>query len=987
MKKIFNFIPVAVAAISLVSCSSDDFFGLNSQEDKITLTANVEADDVTRATKDASGSNFTWTTGDELRIYDSNLQKYDIFEKLSANNFFTLKGTTQFITEQKDGKLDYAYALFGAGAGISYAGWKQDGTTGVMTALVNIPAQLNYSEGKASDGTTVTYNVGIPMWGTVTPSVSEYTGEAKSFETSLAKLAGQAKIVFKNGAKINQIYARASALRFATAADAAAPTLCIDGTNNCIAATAAIQTEIKTKLANLETNTFETKLSGGEKICKYLVADETKPMNGWYEARLETNGYLQNTSDAAVQQPAARNTVTAKLLQANLKDYNNVVYLPLVPQTYEILAFEYSENATPAYGNYNLLRVDFNKEITRTSNIGKMTKEYSLTYDVDGLESTYEIGRYMKMYNSANGSVELNLTGDFATIDGKLPEMYTIYVPQLNYDMTVNINKSSADFDLTAKDLVIDDEEGVTDFSKELIINFDAFKAVAKSVLIKTKRPITITGDFTGLTAATQVVAANTPALTLGSEDNDFKVTKIDIAKADGETAVAEVAVNTAGATAIATLANTDGANITVNGGTITTLDVLKYDDTQTITMTGGEIATLTAGNIAAAKVTAEKTINVSTSGAAVLGTTAVTENVVAAKKYLKFAFESTVTAATLTAGATAQANVYTAAQFVALADNSSDDTDFAATLKTNITIAPAVAWTPIALDGDVTSIAGNNMTISGLNAPLFDNLTVAVENLKLTNVAIEATTNTIGALAKTFTVAADKTISNVTVSGTKIGAEYSEGGQAQAVYNVGGLFGMVTNSAAKTLTIDNCAVTLTDAIQGYYNIGGFIGNAVDDNTNKLTIVIENTAAAKDQNKSSIAAFKKTFWANFLTDENCGKVGYFIGGITNNSGKVDVTLGAGGQSFATYFSGSNVITNTGVAESSEASLGKLEFARNNTGDKAFLGMTAIPDVNYQYIGFSTGTMGTITVWGGTTHSYGTPATVVNWSDIVNKREE
>lgn len=995
MKKIFNFIPVAVAAISLVSCSSDDFFGLNNQEDKITLTANVEADDVTRASKDASGSNFTWATGDELRIYDSNLQKYDVFEKKADKNFFTLKGTTQFITEQKEGKLDYAYALFGAGAGISYAGWKQDGATGVLTALVNVPAQLNYSEAKASDGTTVTYNVGIPMWGTVTPSVAEYTGEAKSFETSMSKLAGQAKIVFKNGAKVAQLYARASALRFATAADVTAGTLCIDGTNACLEATAAIKTEIKTALADLENNTFETVLPvAGQKICKYLVADETKPMNGWYEARLETGGYLQNADDAAVQQPVARNTITAKVLQANAKDYNNVVYLPLIPQTYDILAFEYSENAVPAYANYNLLRVDFDKEITRTSNIGKMTKEYSLQYAEAGLESTYEIGRYMAKYNNANGAVELDLTGDFATIAGKLDEMWTIYVPELKNDMVVTIHKSTADFDISTKPLIIADAEGVSNFDKKVTINFDGFKAEAtNNVQIKTKRPIAITGDFT--TIANGIVAANTPALTLGTKDADFKAGTVAIAKADGETAVAEVTVNSNAATAITTLSNTDGANITVNGGAITTLDVLNFNDTQTITMTGGSIATLTAGNIAAAKVVGKKTVQVATSGEAVLGTTAVTPKNKDANNYLHFAFTSTLNAATLAAAgglATAQADVYTAAQFYALQEGNVG-ADIAAVLQTNITIDPAAAWAPMTLDADiVTDIDGNGKTISGLKQPLFGTLKVGVKDLALTNVEIEEylTGNSeIGALAKKFEVSDDKTIKNVTISGTSIGAKYDENGKAETVCNVGGLFGQVEGMVAdKTLTIDNCAVTLTGAIQGRYNLGGFIGNAVS--TNKAyTIDFVNTAAVAKRNKSNIAAFKKTFWANLLSDEHCGKVGYFIGGITNGTAAVNVNLGAGGQDFNTYFTAAATTFDTGMAESSQASLGKLEFARNVVGGKAFLGMTAIPDVNYQYIGYSTvgSGMGTIKVWGGATHSYGTPATVVNWKDIVNKRAE
>ncbi len=1017
MKKIFKFIPVALAALAMTSCSNDDFFGLaNGEEDGVKLIANVPdeigEDGITRAARAIDGSGFQWSVGDVLRVYDSKLQKFDIFEMKEGKTFFTLKGTTQFVKNTNEaGNIDYAKAVFvGNPAGeISYGGWKQEGTDGVLTALVNIPNTIVYKEVNSK------YISALPMWGDVTSKVSTLSDETATYETSLAYLSGQAKVVFKNGGKNANLYARAQSVRFATTADAGKKNVLGGDITDAMIATDAQKAAIKTALVaafregGAGYSTLATIASSSQAIGNCLIANQDAPLSGWFEARLEDEGYIQNTTNSAVAQPEDRSFVQVNLAQANMNEYENVVFLPLAPQDYELLVIEYSEDGT----TWKPLRAKFdytveykgNGQFSNLWNEEQQTVTYSLSYEVTGLESTYEIGRYMSLYNSANGSVELDLEGNFATIDGKLPEMYTIYVPQLNHDMVVNIKKPTSagtDFTISAKNLVIADAEGVANWDKTVTINFEGFKAEAtNNIQIKTKRPIQITGDFTNV--ANGIVAANSSKLVLGTETKAFKAKVVNLAKGDGEDVVTAVEINdvTTPATKIETLTNTDGVGITINSGEVETLQLVK-NAPQIITMNGGKISTAIAAPTA--DLTASFKVTVNSKGAAEIAKAVMKATGTGdAAKNLTYEFnatfdENTTTASALgtlvpASGSSVTGCIFTAAQLLKAQTVTSPTT---ITLQADIT-ADASAYTSFAstslsLNDATTIFDGNGHAIKNLKQPLFATLSANVKNLSLTGVEIEATTHNVGALAKVFDVKTDAKVENVVVSGTKIGAEYSESGKAQSVFNVGGLFGQVTNSAAKKLTIDNCAVKL-DAIQGYYNLGGFIGNATDDNSNALSIEIVNNAAAKDMNKSNIAAFKKTFWANFLTDVNCGKVGYFIGGITNNSGKVKVTLGKSGQAFNTFFSAAATSFNTAVAQSSEASQGRLEFARNLGAagtDKPFVGMTAIPGVGTnQYIGYSTGTMDDISVWGGTTHSYGsgTSATTKEWKVIVNWRAE
>lgn len=973
MKKIFKFIPVALAALAMTSCSNDDFFGLaNEEEDGVKLIANVPdeigEDGITRAARAIDGSGFQWSVGDVLRVYDSKLQKFDIFEMKEGKTFFTLKGTTQFVKDtNEEGNIDYAKAVFvGNPAGeISYSGWKQEGTDGVLTALVNIPNKIDYKEVNSK------YISALPMWGDVTSKVSSLSDETATYETSLAYLSGQAKVVFKNGGKNTKLYARVQSVRFATSDDVTTPAKKnVNGTDITAAmiATEAEKAAIKTALVNAFKEggagyaATATIHSSSQAIGNCLIANQDAPLSGWFEARLEDEGYIQNTTNSAVAQPEDRSFVQVELAQANMNEYENVVFLPLAPQEYELLVVEYSEDGT----TWSPLRAKFdytveykgNGQFSNLWNAELQTVTYSLTYKVTGLESTYEIGRYMSLYNSANGSVELDLEGNFATIDGKLPEMYTIYVPQLNHDMVVNIKKptSGTNFNISAKNLVIADAEGVTNFDKTVTINFEGFTSEAtNNIQIKTARPIQITGDFTDVTNG--IVAANTQKLVLGTETKAFKAKVVNLAKGDGEDVVTAVEINdvTTPATKIETLTNTDGVGITINSGEVETLQLVKNND-QTITMNGGKISTKIAKP--SADLTASFKVTVNSKGAALIKdaetkTTGSGDD----EKALTYVFNSTITSETAAAAVAgnAQEDIYTAAQFMAMT-NASSATAFK--LHSNIAVDPEFTWTSINDNDDkITSLTGDEgVNITGLTAALFETLKFHVNTLTITGATIAKDAANQGVLANSATVGSNLTIDGVKVVNATVGAASD---LAANTANIGGLIGRADITADATLIIKDCSVTGT--VKGYYNLGGYIG-AVNSTNNGAKLVFSKTGTAS---LGSNVQFLKSYWTTDATDTKCGTVGNFVGSLINASNTVAITIGGNNNTttlkdnaFNLFFA-ANKITNTAVVDHTKALEGWLEFARNTNAGKVYKGM------ENQLIGYSTGdiTASGLTVFG------------------------
>ena len=164
--KIQKFIPVALAVLTLASCSGDDLFndgkapvqkvkdGLTVTVDEITFDGAV----ATRQGNTASGG-VVWENGDQINVYDDKLQLFD--EYAFATNKFV--GANDPDETNLEG--DPSYALFPADR-VDYAGNKK--------AVMTIPELVIYDdESEFGDGANRVYVSNLPLWGTATGAYPE----------------------------------------------------------------------------------------------------------------------------------------------------------------------------------------------------------------------------------------------------------------------------------------------------------------------------------------------------------------------------------------------------------------------------------------------------------------------------------------------------------------------------------------------------------------------------------------------------------------------------------------------------------------------------------------------------------------------------------------------------------------------------------------------------------------------------------------------
>ena len=238
-----------------------------------------------------------------------------------------------------------------------------------------------------------------------------------------------------------------------------------------------------------------------------------------------------------------------------------------------------------------------------------------------------------------------------------------------------------------------------------------------------------------------------------------------------------------------------DGADVLIKSGEVTNLVVNKA--VTKVAMEGGKIGTLTGENSANTKFDDGTNLAIATAGAAEITTV----NPANDPTKCTLTFTSTWNAATSASAAAGQSNIYTAAQLkAASAANATYD------LQADITIAAGLtgadAFVSIAKHATTTKFNGNNHTITGLTAPLFGAITsaVAIKDLTLAGVAItsEDEANGVGAIAPSTNAAV--TIEHCSVAGAISGHYY-----------VGGLVGIVKGS---TLTIGYQAANETAAEQ-----------------------------------------------------------------------------------------------------------------------------------------------------------------------------
>ena len=180
MKNFAKFIPVALGLLTLASCSSDDLFGDKTQFAEeaqpgdllVTMEDMQEEGSVfTRSFIDATTNTATrkYVPLDELRVYDNDLHKYDIYaftwtHESENQGRFRRKNTDPNITEPK-------WAIYPK-ADVVNGSWTYNEVTNMSRTEVtmNIPSNMEYDATYSVTDTkfeTPLYKDVLPRWGSV----------------------------------------------------------------------------------------------------------------------------------------------------------------------------------------------------------------------------------------------------------------------------------------------------------------------------------------------------------------------------------------------------------------------------------------------------------------------------------------------------------------------------------------------------------------------------------------------------------------------------------------------------------------------------------------------------------------------------------------------------------------------------------------------------------------------------------------------------
>ncbi len=803
--RISKILTAALGVVALASCNNEDSF-FNSAEQNFTSTLKVNVapmvgEDGTQTRAGfyvVDGQNYTtWQDGDKVRVYDDNLAKYNTYTRTSGT--FGTTGTQEAS----------AYQLSPAGF-VTYAGWKEG--TG-LTALVNIPAELTYDEFEKDDNNTA-YISNIPLFGKVNSI------EGGVLESSNVYLTGFLKVTLKNG------YNMGNGIK-------------------------------SIKVTALKWNSTTWAEAGAD-----------KPLSGNFDAVLDPTdnfGSTEDTQKSKLQKGTETlvnygysSSILVNTSNLNIaSEYESLVYIPIVPDTYDRIQIDLCSDANGTtkvmsyamgktngttgtaktikaghwYANADFIDANGSGTFAATNDLNKkMEKSYDLTYTLAATTTT-EINDYLSMLTSSKGSVTVNInSGNALTVETEntQPKMNTIYIPALQGAMTLNIGNNTNGMSIAHNDLTITDAAGVTDFTKPITINVTKFaNEAAKKVIINTKRPITLAGDFSAVSTAPTITNAKT--LTLGTETTPYTHPQNQIITIAADNATNLVVLNatdaattpaksmsvvyngtgdvSVGSVATATIANTANSakiigaigtsvttakDITVDAASTAEIAKLILEKTvSTVTVKGGIIDDIAETAIAANQYADNAAITLTSEGlSAVKKITAFTNNV-NWNITSKFTVPATGTQYMDAFENLSTANIYTAAQLAAVANATGSNIN-GFKLKTNITElknwqSPNLTK---AFDGGkkLTNVAQNGLTIAGVDAPLFGIVTNNIDNVALTCAFPAASqANGVGGLAKTAG-AANINVRNVTVAGDIYGS-----------YNVGGIFG---TTGANTVTV-----------------------------------------------------------------------------------------------------------------------------------------------------------------------------------------
>jgi len=941
MKGLIKFIPVALAAVALASCSNDDFL---SSEGEYTPSENAIAlylDNGTTRTgiqETAEGNHFVWTKGDIIKLYGVNQVKTNKYKVTAAYQAATAE-------YNKSGLLGYAelQGTDNIGSDLAFAMYPGTDENFFNSEYFNqfemqLPAEWTYDV--MGDNDDVFY-ADFPMWGVANADNSavtfKYTTAFLRLDLSGLSASANAAIYITADKQLNGRFT-------GTISD-------IDGSN-------------KVDLPALEpADPFV------EKGVAEIISGTT--LDGVYNA---ATGLYENVAGLTTAEAAG---FALQQVKINLKNLSNndkrIIYLPIPVQNYGKL------NIVLNYPEENRTDVIFDKALDLTAEnrgigwFGNMKRAFSVT---DQFYYPSDINQ--ELFDNRSNTNDLNYKSDVVmTVDdgaGTLKEGgNTILMPKMTasnvilnfiYETATAIKKTNASDKLYIKDRVASEP-----FTGTLTINTKSIDVNSLEINLPKANVILIGGDATyGQFGNVNVTAAK--SITVG--DNTTTTTQ----KASTQLVIKETdendgcQVNVLGAATFNKIyLYQENAKLSVGGvkdaatndyyagGTVTTVEISK-NHPEVVLQGNGSISFLSSTYVPSA--TAKAAGTVKSYGASYIKT------VTAGEPNLEF--ESTWDGVSKTAAAAVVGNnVYTAAQLASfLGDATADvtiklNTDVNLQNKfwaginagtNNFTLMGTNSHKGTNLAGDraVHSISNLNLSgdaSTGLLKVISDNdidtdasnigLVKEAAAVSITNLIIKdascaltkynettATGNkqfkadNIGALVGKATSA---NISGLTVSLAGADFGYTVANKAA---NIGGVIGNLAQGTTAT-TITKTTVNANGKISGYHSLGGIIGGVTATGAD---ITINGT----DDNACSVTlgGFTQNYNNGKTIDKNMGRVGGFIGSAG--------TLVANGV----YYDGtiSNTITMVGnVSVTAWPVMSKNKIIQGTAPDFDYLGYT------------------------------------------------
>ncbi len=940
MKRLIKLFPVALGLLALASCSNDEFAGGEyAQVGGQQLIANLEASNeaATRAAIVPGTMSALWQKGDQFRVYDANLQKYDIYE--CDGSAIALKGSSAKVEA-------HAKALF-PGKQVFYAGY--DDANDDIIAVMSIPNTWKYG-GQDEIGGTTGYVGALPMWGDVKAE------SAEKLEVDLKYLTAYTDITVYKGftSKIRVI---------AAAAD-------------------VTEDDIKTT---------EVGALAEDKV------DATTPLSGYFEAQLKDGGVLKKTNNAMV---AATNSVKpyVEVTDLGAADESHV-YIPIIPATYKNLMIQYWDatasqwKTLKAYKNQAIARnTPIRKDLVLgtkpttavVSSLKDLNDKLALAAVADGavlnvsIKEGSELATTETLQTLDLGNKKLSLT-----IDGAFKNS----TPNLPLTITNAKAGSVINAKIEGTEAIVLDNAATNDIT--LVGSANSTGTAAHKLLrVKGAGDVKLGNGTAGPFSTDMNVVVEGANLTVDAYSGT--IAAIDNADKDN---TKTITIKSGTVTAIGGTTPAAG-NVTVNGGTVNsiatkagTVTVAKDATVTNVTTETGapsissaltslttKAATATiAASVTTATFGADATVTLTGSGkddAVVKITTldaggkAVKVNstgksaIMAVKNGDKATFKSDWSAVGTATDQIQDGNIYTAAQLAGIKTGTN--------YTLNADITTTAEWTPVNLNGNFTAVS---KSIEGLDAPLFNKISGGVIGgaidadggnfkpftLKTASIAIKS--DNLGILAKE--VSGTTTIQNVTIPSGSV-ASTNEANSA----SIGGLVG----TASGTVTLLNVRVGTTTAVDitGYKNVGGFIGSF-----GAGTLNIQFTKAWTTKSKINLDYVGKV---GTPAAADAGTFGNFVGSVTGaatvNISKVPTT---DPTSINSYFATLEI--------SNPATANTLHYAVNkNASNKAFIGMqgnvTDVTGLTLMYeIGRSTGSSIKVNLYGKTEDDLGNPFTL------------